>query len=95
MWKRYSVFNVEQADGLKLPERKGAEIPKWKAQQNVEKVIRANGVPIREVPGDKAAYNLVNATTSCCRRARNSRPRKAITRPRSMTSGTAPATRPA
>ena len=58
MWKRYSVFNVEQADGLKLPERKGAEIPKWKAQQNVEKVIRANGVPIREVPGDKAAYNF-------------------------------------
>ena len=58
MWKRYSVFNAEQADGLKLPDRKGVEIPKWEAQQNVETVIRANGVPIREVPGDKAAYNL-------------------------------------
>ena len=58
MWKRYSVFNVEQADGLKLPERKGPEIPKWEAQQNVETVIRANGVPIREVNGDRAAYNI-------------------------------------
>ena len=58
MWKRYSVFNVEQADGLKLPERKGPEIPPWEAQQHVETVIRANGVPIREVNGDRAAYNI-------------------------------------
>ena len=58
MWKRYAVFNVEQADGLKLPDRKGEVIPEWKAQENVEQVIRASGVPIREVPGNKAAYNL-------------------------------------
>ncbi len=57
MWKRYTVFNVEQADGLKLPER-GAATPQWEAQQNVEKVIRANGVQIREVNGDRAYYNM-------------------------------------
>ena len=58
MWKRYAVFNVEQADGLKLPDRKADEIPQWKAQENVEQVIAASGVKIREIPGNKAAYNL-------------------------------------
>ena len=57
-WRHYTVFNVEQADGLKLPERKGVEIPQWEAQQNVEKVIRASGVTIREVNGDRAYYNM-------------------------------------
>ena len=57
-WKHYTVFNVEQAEGLKLPERKGVEIPQWEAQQNVEKVIRASGVTIREVNGDRAYYNM-------------------------------------
>ena len=57
MWRRYTVFNVEQAEGLKLPERAGAR-PGWEAQQNVEKVIRANGVRIREVNGDRAYYNM-------------------------------------
>ena len=57
MWKRYTVFNVEQADGLKLPNR-AAPTPEWEAQQNVEKVIEANGVPIREVNGDRAYYNM-------------------------------------
>ena len=57
MWKRYTVFNVEQADGLKLPDR-AAPTPEWEAQQNVERVIRANGVPIREVNGDRAYYNM-------------------------------------
>ena len=57
MWRRYTVFNVEQAEGLKLPERAGAT-PEWEAQQNVEKVIRANGVRIREVNGDRAYYSM-------------------------------------
>ena len=57
-WRHYTVFNVEQAEGLKLPERKGVEIPQWEAQQNVEKVIRASGVTIREVNGDRAYYNM-------------------------------------
>ena len=57
-WRHYTVFNVEQAEGLKLPERKGVEVPQWEAQQNVEKVIRASGVTIREVNGERAYYNM-------------------------------------
>ena len=57
MWRRYTVFNVEQADGLKLSDRIGAT-PEWEAQQNVERVIRAVGVRIREVNGDRAYYNM-------------------------------------
>ena len=57
MWKRYTVFNVEQAEGLELPDR-AAPTPEWEAQQNVEKVIRANGARIREVNGDRAYYNM-------------------------------------
>ncbi len=57
-WKHYTVFNVEQAEGLKLPERKGVEIPQWEAQQNVEKVIRASGATIREVNGERAYYSM-------------------------------------
>ncbi len=44
MWKRFTVFNVEQADGLKL-EKRPAATPEWKAQENVEKVIEESGVP--------------------------------------------------
>ena len=57
MWKRYTVFNVEQADGLALPER-AAPTPEWEALKNVENVIAANGVAIREVNGDRAYYNM-------------------------------------
>ena len=57
MWRRYTVFNVEQADGLALPER-GAPAPEWEALKNVENVIEANGVAIREVNGDRAYYNM-------------------------------------
>ena len=57
MWRRYTVFNVEQADGLALRER-SAPAPEWEALKNVEKVIEANGVEIREVNGDRAYYNM-------------------------------------
>ena len=57
MWRRYTVFNVEQAEGLKLSDRAAAR-PGWEAQQNVERVIRAVGVRIREVNGDRAYYNM-------------------------------------
>ena len=57
MWKRYTVFNVEQADGLALPER-SAPTPEWEALKNVENVIESNGVAIREVNGDRAYYNM-------------------------------------
>ena len=52
------IKQIEKGEGLTLPEWKGAEITPGQAQYNVENVIRANGVPIREVNGDRAAYNI-------------------------------------
>ena len=57
MVRQYTVFNADQADGLKLPERP-AQQPEWKAHANAEAVIRASGVRINHVQGDRAFYNL-------------------------------------
>ena len=59
MVRQYTVFNADQADGLKLPERP-AKQPEWKAHENAEAVIRASGVRINHVAGDRAFYNLQN-----------------------------------
>ncbi len=57
MVRQYTVFNADQADGLKLPERPSQQ-PEWKAHANAEAVIRASGVRINHVQGDRAFYNL-------------------------------------
>ena len=57
MVRQYTVFNADQADGLKLPERPTKQ-PEWKAHENAEAVIRASGVRINHVNGDRAFYNL-------------------------------------
>ena len=57
MVRQYTVFNADQADGLKLPERPSQQ-PEWKAHENAEAVIRASGVKINHVAGDRAYYNL-------------------------------------
>ncbi len=57
MVRQYTVFNADQADGLKLPERPSKQ-PEWKAHENAEAVIRASGVRINHVQGDRAFYNL-------------------------------------
>ena len=57
MVRQYTVFNADQADGLKLPERPSKQ-PVWKAHENAEAVIRASGVRINHVQGDRAFYNL-------------------------------------
>ena len=57
MVRQYTVFNADQADGLKLPERTSQQ-PEWKAHDNAEAVIRASGVRINHVAGDRAFYNL-------------------------------------
>ena len=57
MVRQYTVFNADQADGLKMPERP-AQQPEWKAHENAEAVIRASGVKINHVNGDRAFYNL-------------------------------------
>ncbi len=58
MVKCYTVFNVEQADGLTL-ERRGVEPPpEWQTHQTAELVIRESGVPVSHVRGDRAFYNI-------------------------------------
>ena len=60
MVRCYAVFNVEQADGLKL-ERKGDDRenePEWKAHQTAERVIQESGIHVAHVRGDRAFYNL-------------------------------------
>ena len=56
--RTYTVFNVEQADGLRLERRGGAAEPEWKTHQNAELVIRESGVPVTHVNGDRAYYNM-------------------------------------
>jgi len=58
MVRQYTVFNADQADGLKLPERPTQSQPEWKAHANAEAVMRASGVKINHVAGDRAFYNL-------------------------------------
>ena len=53
--KAYVVFNVEQAERLKLPELPDAK-PSWKAHDDAERVIRACGVDFRHERGDRAYY---------------------------------------
>ena len=60
MVRCYAVFNVEQAEGLKLerkPEDREAE-PEWKAHQTAERVIQESGIHVAHVRGDRAFYNL-------------------------------------
>ena len=60
MVRCYAVFNVEQADGLKL-ERTGEDRerePEWKAHQTAERVIQESGIRVVHERGDRAVYNL-------------------------------------
>ena len=60
MVRCYAVFNVEQADGLKLERRDEDRDnePEWKAHQTAERVIQESGVPVRHERGDRAFYNM-------------------------------------
>ena len=58
--RQYTVFNVEQADGLNLPPREAQAPPEWKAHADAEAVIGGSGVRISHVAGDRAFYNLAN-----------------------------------
>lgn len=54
--KRYTVFNAKQIEGLKpyiIPQ------PKWNAQERVERIIEAVGVPVHYGPIGGAYYSLV------------------------------------
>ena len=54
--KQYTVFNVEQAEGLELKPREGQVRPEWDSHRDAEKVIAANGATVQHVAGDRAVY---------------------------------------
>ena len=58
MCKQYTVFNVEQADGLELKPRRARTTPEWKTHQKAEQVIEASGTTVQHVAGDRAFYRL-------------------------------------
>ena len=53
----YTVFNVEQARGIK-PEPRPEPAKAWQAHKRAEEVIKASGVPVKHVHGDRAYYSL-------------------------------------
>ena len=58
--RQYTVFNVEQADGLDLPPRTARPAPEWKTHQEADQFIHASGVKVAHVAGDRAYYSLNN-----------------------------------
>ena len=56
--RQYTVFNVEQADGLDLPPRTAQAPPEWQTHREAERVIRASGTTVEHVAGDRAYYRL-------------------------------------
>ena len=48
-WRSFTVFNVEQAEGLQLERRDGQAAPEWERHRNAELVIRASDVPVNHV----------------------------------------------
>ena len=56
--KQYTVFNVEQAEGLKLKPREDQVRPEWDAHRDAEKVIAASGPTVEHVAGDRAYYRM-------------------------------------
>ena len=54
--RQYTVFNVEQTDGLKLPPRESPTTPEWDTHREADKVLRASGAKVQHVPGGDRAY---------------------------------------
>ena len=54
--RQYTVFNVEQTDGLKLPPREAKATPEWDTHREADKVLRASGAKVQHVPGGDRAY---------------------------------------
>ena len=60
MVRCYAVFNVEQADNLKLERREDdrAKEPEWKSHQTAERVVQESGICVVHERGDRAFYSL-------------------------------------
>ncbi len=55
--KLHHVFNVEQTEGLKLRSLETAG-PEWEGHERAEALIKASGVRVDHVAGDRAYYSL-------------------------------------
>ena len=55
--KRFTVYNVEQTEKLKLPDRQERQAA-WKTHDAAERVIRGSGVDFRHQSGDRAGYQM-------------------------------------
>ena len=55
---QYTVFNVQQANGLALPSRWGQPPHEWVTHGEAEKVIVASGPTVEHVHGDRAYYRV-------------------------------------
>ena len=53
----YTVFNAEQADGLRR-EKQPEAAPSWQVHRDAEALIKGSGVKVRHVGGDRAYYQL-------------------------------------
>ncbi|MYH30719.1 MAG: DUF1738 domain-containing protein [Acidobacteria bacterium] len=56
--KLHHVFNVEQTEGLKLRPLQTAPGPEWEGHERAEALIKASGVRVDHVAGDRAYYSL-------------------------------------
>jgi len=58
--RQYTVFNVEQTKGLKLPPLGQTREPEWEAHRRAEAVMQHSGVEVKHVAGDRAFYSPRN-----------------------------------
>ena len=56
--KLHHVFNVEQTEGLQLRPLQTAPGPEWEGHERAEALIKASGVRVDHVAGDRAYYSL-------------------------------------
>ena len=63
--RQYTVFNVEQTNGLKLPPRATRSEPEWDTHREADKVLRASGAKLQHVPGGDRAFLLAHRGQDC------------------------------
>ena len=55
---KYTVFNVQQADGISLQSLFGQPPPEWATHGEAERIVRGSGVLVQHVPDDRAYYRI-------------------------------------
>ena len=56
--RQYTVFNVQQADGISLQSLFGQPPPEWATHGEAERIVRGSGVLVQHVPDDRAYYRI-------------------------------------